>query len=145
MIRLICSVSFLSIAAMHYAPSFLGEASWVQAAILPATLIVGLVNRAGLDGESQHRAVRWLHIAADEKGEAVRKPSGADCRIELQGLAEVLRRSRWRPEQRQQHYRDNRLWVCWRHAAQNQASRFHGFPPELRHGRSGRLRPFSGA
>jgi hypothetical protein len=32
----------LSIAAMHYAPSVLGEASWVQAAILPVTLIVGI-------------------------------------------------------------------------------------------------------
>lgn len=39
-IMLVCF--FLSILAMHYAPSFLGEASWVQAAILPATLIVGI-------------------------------------------------------------------------------------------------------
>jgi hypothetical protein len=39
-IMLVCF--FLSMLAMHYAPSVLGEASWVQAAILPATLVVGI-------------------------------------------------------------------------------------------------------
>lgn len=32
----------ISLLAMHYAPDFLGTASWVSAAVLPATLIVGL-------------------------------------------------------------------------------------------------------